>query len=206
MVHRAAVYALLAVGLTAGFAAVYLVVLSGLSLQLAGGPYSWLIVVAALVVVLVADPVRRRLRLRLERRFLGERGEPLRVLARLDRMVATGRTEEPAVFAAVAETVMAAMRSPGAAVLLYRAGVLERVGSAGVEGDDPLVLPLLHRGERLGELRVATRTPGEAYGRPDRSCSTRSPARPRRSATGSDATTTSTRSAGWRSKGWPNNG
>ena len=128
VVHRAAVYTLLVVGLTAGFAAVYLVVLSGLSLQLAGGRYSWLIVVAALVVVLVADPVRRRLRVRLERRFLGERGEPLPVLARLDRMVATGRTDEQAVFTSVAETVMAAMRSPGAVVLLYRAGVLEQVG------------------------------------------------------------------------------
>ena len=168
VVHRAAVYALLAAGLTAGFAAVYLAVLSGLSVGLAGGPYSWLIVVAALVVVLVADPVRRRLRVRLERRFLGERGEPLRVLARLDQLVATGRSEETAVFTSVAETVMAAMRSPGAAVMLYRAGVLELVGAAGAAGDDPLVLPLVHRGERLGELRVATRTPGETYGRTDR--------------------------------------
>ena len=156
--------------LTAGFAVVYLAVLSGLSLRLAGGPYSWLIVVTALVVVLVADPVRRRLRLRLERRFLGERGEPLRVLARLDQLVATGRSEEQAVFTSVAETVMAAMRSPGAAVLLYRVGTLEPVGAAGVAGDDPLVLvlALVHRGERLGELRVAPRTPGEAYGRADR--------------------------------------
>jgi two-component system, NarL family, sensor kinase len=168
VVHRVAVYGLLAVGLTAGFAAVYLVVLSGLSLQLAGGPYSWLIVVAALVVVLLADPVRRQMRLRLERRFLGERGEPLRVLARLDRMVTTDRSEAATVFAAIAETVMEAMRSPGAAVLLYRAGVLERVGLAGDRVDHPLVLPLVHRGERLGELRVATRTPGEAYGRRDR--------------------------------------
>ena len=117
VVHRAAVYARVGGGLTAGFAAVYLAVLSGLSVGLAGGPYSWLIVVTALVVVLVADPVRRRLRLRLERRFLGERGEPLRVLARLDQLVATGRSEERAVFTSVAETVMAAMRSPGAAVL-----------------------------------------------------------------------------------------
>lgn len=166
--HRAVVYALLAVGLTAAFAAAYLVVLSGVSLQLAGGPYSWLIVVTTLVVVLVAEPVRRRLRHRLERRFLGERGEPLRVLGRLDQMVTSSRSDEPTVYATIAETVMEAVRSSGAGVLLYRAGALEPVGSAGVVGDEPLVLPLVHRGERLGELRVAARTPGEAYGRPDR--------------------------------------
>lgn len=168
VMHRAAVYALLVVGLTAGFAAVYLVVLSGLSAQLAGGPYSWLIPVAALVVVLAADPVRRRLRLRLERRFLGERGEPLRVLARLDQMVATARSDDRAVLTTVAETVLQAVRCPGAVVLLHRAGTLEPVASAGTVGDEPLVLPLVHRGERLGELRVATRTPGETYGRADR--------------------------------------
>jgi signal transduction histidine kinase len=30
------------------------------------------------------------------------------------------------------------------------------------------VLPLVYRGERLGEMRVSTRTPGEPYGRVDR--------------------------------------
>ena len=87
----------------------YLAVLSGFSRQLAGGPYSWLIPVSALVVVLAADPVRRRL----ERRFLGERREPLRVLARLDQMVATTRSDEQERLTTVAETVMQAVRCRG---------------------------------------------------------------------------------------------
>jgi len=37
-----------------------------------------------------------------------------------------------------------------------------------VEQNAALVLPLVYRGERLGEMRVGPRTPGEPYGRVDR--------------------------------------
>jgi two-component system NarL family sensor kinase len=45
---------------------------------------------------------------------------------------------------------------------------LSTVSITGAEQDTPLRLPLIYRGERLGEMRVSPRTPGEPYGRIDR--------------------------------------
>jgi signal transduction histidine kinase len=45
---------------------------------------------------------------------------------------------------------------------------METVSVVGEERDPALVLPLVYRGERLGEMRVTARTPGESYGRVDR--------------------------------------
>jgi signal transduction histidine kinase len=42
------------------------------------------------------------------------------------------------------------------------------VSVTGTEQDAAFVLPLVYRGERMGEMRVSTRTPGEPYGRVDR--------------------------------------
>lgn len=44
---------------------------------------------------------------------------------------------------------------------------METVSVIGKESDTALVLPLVYRGERLGEMRVSARTPGESYGRVD---------------------------------------
>jgi signal transduction histidine kinase len=50
---------------------------------------------------------------------------------------------------------------------MHRGPQLETVASTGEGEERPLVRPLLYRGERLGELRVGHRTPGESYGRTD---------------------------------------
>jgi len=99
--------------------------------------------------------------------LLGERREPLRALARLQDRVVDGGGEEADVLEAVAETVAAALRSPAVAVAVHRGAELETVAASGADEADPLVLPLLHRGERLGELRIAPRTPGERFSRAD---------------------------------------
>ena len=167
LVRRAAAFTVLAVASTAVLAALYLLLLSGLSEQVVGPEYRWLAVVAAMVVLLVADPLRRRLRVVAERRLLGARSEPLSVLGRLDTLASSGGDIEgvlSSVADAVAEAVPVARGERGAlprGARRPRRG--RRIGAAG-----PLVLPLLHRGERLGELRVAPRTPGEHYGKADR--------------------------------------
>jgi signal transduction histidine kinase len=166
VVRRAAVFGILTVALTLVFIAVYLVVLAGVSSQAAGSAYRWLAVVAACVVVVSSEPARRRLRGWLERRLVGERGDPLRSLARLQAQVADADDAE--VFSAVVRTVAGAVRAPGAALGVQRGPLIAIVASTGVMGSDPLVVTLLHRRELLGELRVAARTPGEGYGRSDR--------------------------------------
>ena len=105
---------------------------------------------------------------RLERRFLGERGDPLRVLARLHATLSNGDEDENTVYTTITRTVAAAVRSPSVALALHRGPQIETVSVTGAEQDAALVLPLVYRGERMGEMRVSPRTPGEPYGRVDR--------------------------------------
>ncbi len=71
-------------------------------------------------------------------------------------------------YATITRTVGAAVRSPSVALALHRGQQIETVSVTGAEQDAALVLPLVYRGERLGEMRVSPRTPGEPYGRVDR--------------------------------------
>lgn len=169
VVQRVAVYGALIGVVTLLFVAAYSLALAGASTQLGDARVRWVALgVAAAAVVLLAEPARRWLGARLESRLLGERREPLRALARLQDRVVDGVGEEADVLDAVAETVAAALRSPAVAVAVHRGPQMETVAITGVEdADDPLVLPLLHRGERLGELRIAHRTPGERFSRAD---------------------------------------
>ena len=90
VIRRIVVYGGLTVALTAVFVGVYFAVLAALSGQLVAVRYRWVAVVAATAAVLAAEPVRRRIQIRLERRFLGERGDPLGVLARLHAALSNG--------------------------------------------------------------------------------------------------------------------
>lgn len=166
VVHRVALYSTLTAALTAVFFAVYLVVL-GIAAQIPSANSPWLAAaIGACVVVLCAEPGRRRLQARLERRFLGERGRPLVAMARLrDAML---ELEDAAVLRSITGTIAGAVRSPGATVVLVEDGWLQTAPAEDDGWRRPLVLPLLYRQERLGELRVDRRTPGEAYGARDR--------------------------------------
>jgi two-component system, NarL family, sensor kinase len=130
--------------------------------------YRWVAVVMAVGAVLAAEPLRRRIQARLERRFLGERGDPLGVLARLHATLSNGDEDDNTVYDTITRTVAAAVRSPAVALALHRGPQIDTVSVAGAEQDAPLVLPLVYRGERLGEMRVSPRTPSEQYGRVDR--------------------------------------
>jgi two-component sensor histidine kinase len=80
VIRRVVVYGGLTVALTALFIGVYFAVLAALSGQVVATRYRWVAVVVAVGAVLAAEPVRRRIQIRMERRFLGERGDPLGVL------------------------------------------------------------------------------------------------------------------------------
>ena len=79
-----------------------------------------------------------------------------------------GDEDENTVYATITRTVATAVRSPAVALALHRRQQIETVSVTGTEQDAALVLPLVYRGERMGEMRVSTRTPGEPYGRVDR--------------------------------------
>jgi signal transduction histidine kinase len=168
VIRRAVVYGGLTIALTALFVGVYFAVLAALSGGVVAARYRWVAVVVATGAVLAAEPVRRRIQMRLERRFLGERGDPLRVLARLHATLSNGDEDENTVYATITRTVTDAVRSPSVALALHRERQIETVSVTGTERDAALVLPLVYRGERMGEMRVSARTPGEPYGRVDR--------------------------------------
>ena len=168
VIRRVVVYGGLTIALTALFVGVYFGVLATLSGQVVAGRYRWVAVAFATAAVLAAEPVRRRLQTRLERRFLGERGDPLGVLARLHATLSNGDEDESTVYSTITRTVAQAVHSPAVALGLHRGPHIETVSIAGAEQDTPLMLPLIYRGERLGEMRVSPRTPGEPYGRIDR--------------------------------------
>jgi signal transduction histidine kinase len=168
VIRRVVVYGGLTIALTALFVGVYFAVLAALSGQVVAGRYRWVAVAVATAAVLAAEPVRRRIQIRLERRFLGERGDPLRVLARLHATMSNGDEDEKTVYTTITRTVADAVRSPSVALALHRGAQLETVSVTGTEQNAALVLPLDYRGERMGEMRVSTRTPGEPYGRVDR--------------------------------------
>jgi signal transduction histidine kinase len=168
VIRRIVVYGALTGLITVLFVGVYSAVLAGASMQVSDVRVRWVAGMAAAAgVVLLAEPARRRLTALLEARFLGARRDPLAALARLQDRVVDGAADDSAVLQAVAETVAAAVRSPAVAVAVHRGPQLETVASTGEGEEHPLVRPLLYRGERLGELRVVHRTPGESYGRAD---------------------------------------
>ena len=168
VIRRVVVYGGLTIALTAIFVGVYFAVLAALSGQIVGVRYRWVAVAVATAAVLAAEPIRRRIQVRLERRFLGERGDPLGVLARLHATLSNGDEDENTVYATITRAVAQAVRSPSVALALHRGPQIETVSVTGAEQDAPLELPLIYRGERLGEMRVSPRTPGELYGRVDR--------------------------------------
>jgi hypothetical protein len=64
--------------------------------------------------------------------------------------------------------VAQAVRSPSVALALHSGPEIETVSVMWVEQHAALLSPLVYRGERLGEMRVGPRAPGEPYGGVDR--------------------------------------
>jgi signal transduction histidine kinase len=168
VIRRVVVYGGLTIALTALFIGVYFAVLAAVSGEVVAVRYRWVAVAVATGAAVAAEPVRRRIQIRLERRFLGERGDPLGVLARLHTALSNGSEDESTVYATITRTVATAVRSPAVALALQHGPEIETVSVTGMEQDAALVLPLVYRGERMGEMRVSPRTPGEPYGRVDR--------------------------------------
>ncbi len=124
-------------------------------------------------VALAFQPLRQRLQRGVNRLMFGERDDPARVLSRLgQRLEATLAPE--AVLPTIAETVGQALKLPYVAVVLrgpegngQAPGALP-IASYGVARDDALRLPLVYQRERMGELVLAPRAPGEGFGAADK--------------------------------------
>jgi two-component system, NarL family, sensor kinase len=119
------------------------------------------------VAALAALPIRDRLQRAVNRLMYGDRDEPYRAITRLgDRLSASLTTEE--ILPTVVATVASALRLPYVAIELGSGDVTAIAAATGEPDDRELVrMPLVDQGERIGELIVAPRAPGEAFSRAD---------------------------------------
>jgi signal transduction histidine kinase len=163
LISRTLLYGLL----TASVVGTYALVVGALGglLRVEGSPTVSLL--AAGLVAVLFQPLRERLQRGVNRLLFGERDDPYAVLSRLGRRL--GATLAPeAVLPAVVATVRDALKLPYAAVTLRREDGPSVAAAAGEPVADPLRLPLLHRGEPVGELVVGPRGPGEGWSPADR--------------------------------------
>ena len=164
VIRRAVIYAVLALLVAVLFIAVYFVALYLISENFDRSEYRWIALAIAAAAVVLLEPVRQNLRDRLEQRLLGDRGDPLRALERLQRWI----SDDPnAAYTGTVEAVAAAVRSPQVIMRVQRDSTIVQVASTGVTDADTEIVPLIHSGERLGELEVSRRTPGEPFSNAD---------------------------------------
>ena len=153
VLRRGLVYGMFTVAVVAAYLVV--TVLAGTALDSPRLPG----VVAAALVAAALAPARDRLQRAADRLVYGERRDPLRAITRLgERVAATGDLD---LLPGALASVMAAVHAPGAAVTAPDG---RRIAAVGANPDLAAVsLPLVFGGQRLGDLRVAPRRPGETY-------------------------------------------
>jgi signal transduction histidine kinase len=167
VIHRSVLYA----ALIAVIAALYLALVN--VLNAAAGPFDaegsspWVAsIIVAAGVALAAHPLRQWLEGHVNRRLYGERDNPGEVLARLGaRLEAAVAPAE--LLGEVTRTVTDLLRVPHAAVALQAPEGLAVVAEAGVSGPEQVGVPMVYQHERIGELRVTPRGPGEGFSRAD---------------------------------------
>lgn len=118
---------------------------------------------------LVALPLRDRLQRIVNRLMYGDRDDPYRAIARLGEQLQTSIGSED-VLEAIVGTVAQALRLPYVAIELADATEEPLAAIHGTRPSDPatlLRLPLAYRGDAIGHLLLAPRSPGEDFGTAD---------------------------------------
>lgn len=155
VVNRAAVYS----AVVAILVALYLGVVLGAQAALAGRGQTILALVAAGLVAIAFQPLRRAVQRLVNRLMYGDRDDPRSVLRRLGEAL-DETVAGVGVLPRIARTVASALRLPYVAVAL-RDGQVFAEGPAG--DGEVVVLPLTYQGERVGELRLAPRGPRDPF-------------------------------------------
>jgi signal transduction histidine kinase len=164
VVNRAVVYATLTVGLLA----LYVGVAAGLGRSFGAPGDAGGSVFAAAVVALVFAPLRDRVQRAVNRLMYGQRHEPYEVLSVLGQRLEASDAPRGAL-QTVVETVAAALRSPYVALALPSPErALEVRADTGTPSPAGVVVPLVHRHEQVGELRVAPRAASDSFNSADR--------------------------------------
>ncbi len=158
VLSRTVLYLVLTALVTGAYLALVTVADTLLSGPVVGGSVVGDAVLATLVVAIAFHPVRVRLQRVVDRALYGDRSDPARALAGMGERLRTADTVD--VLAAVCE----ALRLPYAAVV--RDGEVR--SSYGAVTDTTETVPLVYRGEAVGEMEVGVRSGQAGLGRADR--------------------------------------
>lgn len=129
-------------------------------------PWFTSLIATGIVAVLFA-PLKEKLQRGVNRLIYGDNDDPLSVLGTLGKKLENPLTPQDAL-RVVARTVKEALRLPYAGLTIDRDGESLAVAEEGSPAGEPLRLPLVHRGERIGELLVSPRSQGESFTASDR--------------------------------------
>jgi signal transduction histidine kinase len=163
IINRTLVYGIL----TASVIVLYVLVVGGLStlLQVRGS-----LIISLLATGLIAvlfQPLRSRLQSAVNRLMYGERDDPYRIISRLGEQLEATLVPD-AILPTIVETVAQALRLPYAAIELQEEDQLRMAASYGTPSDPSLRIPLRYQQDTIGQLLLASRSPGESFSSADR--------------------------------------
>jgi signal transduction histidine kinase len=159
IINRTLVYG----GLSAVIVACYALIVSGLSFVFHMQQSFLSAVLATGVVALLAQPLRERLQKGVNRLMFGERDEPYAVLSRLGRQLQQSALPDQ-ILPATAATICQTLKLPYVAISIQRGdGERQVVATSGRAAPTTAEWPMQFRGELVGWLAVAPRSPGEGF-------------------------------------------
>jgi signal transduction histidine kinase len=168
LINRALVYSML----TACVVLLYALLVIGVGALLEREGDLWLSLLTTGVIAMLFQPLRTWLQRIVDRRMFGQREDPYQVLTYLSERLGAAQEARTTLLAA-ADSVARALNVPFVAIASTR-GATEPAATLTQSGDSALAeaadlerLPLAYRGEIIGELRVAPRSPGEAFSAAD---------------------------------------
>jgi signal transduction histidine kinase len=119
------------------------------------------------VVAVLFEPLRKWLQRGVNRLMYGERDDPATVLGRLSQRLDSALAAD-SVLQTIVETLAQTLRLPYAAISTYSVEEETRVvASIGQASSDLISLPLTYQTERVGELTLSPRAPGESFSTAD---------------------------------------
>lgn len=163
LINRTLVYG----ALTVIVVAIYVVIVAGSSWFFHNENNLAASLAATGLIAVLFQPLRARLQRGANRWLYGERDDPAGVLTRLtSRLESAGASDS--LLAVLVETIASSLKLPYVALWLDDDDGLTLAAETGVQPSHVEKLPLLHQQEKVGELVVAPRSPGEALSSDDR--------------------------------------
>ena len=163
LINRTLVYG----ALTASVVGIYVLVVGYLGVLFRTHSNLIVSLLATGLVAVLFQPLRDRLQRGVNRLMYGERDDPYAVLSRLSQRLEATLAPE-AVLPTIVETVKESLNLPYAAIALKQGEAFGVAASSGTLVNDTLRLPLVYQNEKIGQLLLAPRAPGETFSPADR--------------------------------------